>query len=78
MTIHWKAVEQYFTVVLFVFQCNPGCNFWEFINFDLVLFGVKEYECAKCKVGGRAKQRGREHSKVRKFLEYPIDIIDNR
>ena len=27
MTIHWKAVEQYFTVVLFVFQFNPVCNF---------------------------------------------------
>ena len=23
MTIHWKAVEQYFTVVLFIFQCYP-------------------------------------------------------
>ena len=29
---HWKAVEQYFTVVLFVFQV---CNFVKFINFGL-------------------------------------------
>ena len=27
MTIHWKAVEQYLTVVLFVFQFYPVCNF---------------------------------------------------
>ena len=35
MTIHWKAVEQYFTVVLFVFQFYPVCNFGGFINFGL-------------------------------------------
>ena len=35
MPIHWKAVEQYFTVVLFVFQCNPVCNFGKFISFGL-------------------------------------------
>ena len=29
MTIHWKAVEQYFTVVLFVFQSR------KFISFGL-------------------------------------------
>ena len=27
MTISWKGVEQYFTVVLFVFQFYPVCNF---------------------------------------------------
>ena len=27
MTIHWKAVEQYFTVVLFVFQYYPVSSF---------------------------------------------------
>ena len=32
-TIHWKAVEQYFTVVLFVFQLHPVCNFiYHFLN----------------------------------------------
>ena len=35
MTIHWKAVEQYLTVVLFVFQF-PICKFGKFINFELV------------------------------------------
>ena len=35
MTIHWKAVEQYFTVVMFVFQFYPVCNFGKFINFVL-------------------------------------------
>ena len=35
MTLHWKAVEQYFTVVLLVFQFYPGCNFGKFINFGL-------------------------------------------
>ena len=35
MTIHWKAVEQYFTVVLFGFQVSTVCNFEKFINFGL-------------------------------------------
>ena len=35
MTIHWKAVEQYFTVVLFAFKFYPVCNFGKFINFGL-------------------------------------------
>ena len=35
MAIHWKAVEQYFTVVLFVFQFYPISNFGKFINFGL-------------------------------------------
>ena len=29
------AVDQYFTVVLFVFQFYPGYNFPKFINFGL-------------------------------------------
>ena len=33
MTIGWKAVDQYFTVGLCVFQFYPVCNFGEFINF---------------------------------------------
>ena len=35
MTIHWKAVEQYMTVVLFAYQSYYVCNFGEFINFGL-------------------------------------------
>ena len=35
MTIHWKAVEQYFTVVLFVFRFYLVCNFGIFVNFGL-------------------------------------------
>ena len=31
----WKAVEQYFTVVLFVFQFSLVCNFGKFIHFGL-------------------------------------------
>ena len=36
MTIHWKAVEHYFIVVLLIFNffC-PGYNFEKFINFEL-------------------------------------------
>ena len=30
--VHWKAVEQYFIVVLFVFQFYLVCNFGRFIN----------------------------------------------
>ena len=32
---HWKAVEQYFTVVLFVFQFYPVCKFAKLINCGL-------------------------------------------
>ena len=35
MTIHWDAVEQYFTVVLFVFHFYPVCKFGKVINFGL-------------------------------------------
>ena len=35
MTIHWKAVEQHFTVVLFVFQVYPVSNFGKCITFGL-------------------------------------------
>ena len=37
MTIHWKAVEQYFTVVLFVNHLNPRVKPWviqSFLPFD--------------------------------------------
>ena len=33
MTVHWKAVDQCFTVVLFGFQYSPVFNFGKFINF---------------------------------------------
>ena len=33
MKIHWKAVEQYFTVVLFDFQFYAVFNFGQVINF---------------------------------------------
>ena len=35
MTIQWKAVEQYFTVMPFVFRFYPVCNFGKFIRFGL-------------------------------------------
>ena len=35
MTIHWKAVEQYFAVELFVVQFYLVCNFVRFINCGL-------------------------------------------
>ena len=36
-TIHWKAVEQYFTVVLFVNPLTPMVKLWviqSFLTFD--------------------------------------------
>ena len=33
--INWKAVKQYFTVVLFVCQLYAICNFGECIDFRL-------------------------------------------
>ena len=35
MTIHWKAVKQCVTVVLFVFQFSPICDSGKLINFEL-------------------------------------------
>ena len=35
MTTHWKAVEQYFTVELFVFQFSSVCSLVKFISFEL-------------------------------------------
>ena len=32
MTIHWKAVEKYFSVVLFVCHFCHVCNFGEFVT----------------------------------------------
>ena len=33
MTILWNALEQYLTVVMFIFQFSPVGNFGKFINF---------------------------------------------
>ena len=46
MTIHWKADEQYFTVVVNVFQFVPVFNFRKFINFGVatVLTGTRRNE----------------------------------
>ena len=49
MTIHWKAVEQYFTELLFVFQFYPVCNFGKFVNFGL---GTVRIERVKHNYGG--------------------------
>ena len=35
MTIRWRAVEQFFAVVLFVFLFYPVCNLGNCINFSL-------------------------------------------
>ena len=47
-----KAVEQYFTAMLLLFQFSPVCNFGKFINFRLDIVrdkGVKlqSKECIK-------------------------------
>ena len=34
MTIHWKAVEQYFAVVFYIFT-QFNCNYEKFISFGL-------------------------------------------
>ena len=41
MTIHWKAVEQYFTVALFNF--NQFVILENLLVLDLALSGVKEW-----------------------------------
>ena len=41
MTIHWKDVEQYFTVVLFIFQFSQFVILENLSILDLTLSGVK-------------------------------------
>ena len=53
MTIQWKArqdIEQYFTVVLFVFQFYPVLiNFIQSLSIlDLALSGVQRYQPHSC------------------------------
>ena len=48
MTIYWKPVEQYFTVVLFVFYSCAVCNFGKSINFG---FGTVRSERVNESVG---------------------------
>ena len=42
MTIHWKAVEQYFTVVLFVFQFYLVGNFGNVEDPEEIASGIYE------------------------------------
>ena len=44
MTIHWKAVEQYFTVMLFVIQFYPDCYLVFFLKFIDFGFGTERSE----------------------------------
>ena len=48
---HWKVVEQYFTVALFVFQFHPVCNFGNFNNFGLGTVRSKGINQSKTSVG---------------------------
>ena len=41
MTIHWKAIEQCLTVVLFIFRFFPVCYFEKVDNFG---FGIIKSE----------------------------------
>ena len=41
VTIHWKAVEQYFSAVLFVFQFYPDCILGNLSILDSALSKVK-------------------------------------
>ena len=49
MTIQWKAVVQYFTVVLLVFQF---CNFGKCINFGLGTVGIERVKKCLCMYHG--------------------------
>ena len=54
MTIHWKAVEQYFTVILFVFQF---CNFGKFINFGLGTVRSERFSATQASCFGEPVQK---------------------
>ena len=57
MPFHWKAVEQYFTVVLFVVQFYPVCNFETFINFGVGTVRSERLNCLFTKLQYDIKKR---------------------
>ena len=40
MSIHWKAVEQYFTVLPFVLQFYQACNFGKFSKLQYITLKI--------------------------------------
>ena len=48
VTIQWKAVEQNVTVVLFVFQFHPVCNFGKSTSFGLVTVRTERVKVTTC------------------------------
>ena len=65
MTIHGKAVEQYFTVVLFVFQFYPVFNFGKFFSFGL---GTVWSEWVKTHQGGHFHVRNSRASPIARLV----------
>ena len=51
MTIHWKAIEQYFTVVLFVNHLTPRVKPWVIQSFltDIKSTIGVDYNCVELK-----------------------------
>ena len=47
MTIHWKVVERYFTVVLFVFSLTNFIILEKLSILELALSGVKGLRCSE-------------------------------
>ena len=58
VTIHWKPVDQYFTV-LFVFQFNRICHFGKFIYFGLGTVSDERVKAFLCTVFDVVVMNGR-------------------
>ena len=58
-SIHWKALEQYFTAVLFVFKFYPLCNFGTFIKFGLVTIKCERLK-KSVRIIKKKKEKGTE------------------
>ena len=63
MTINWKAVEQYFTVLLFVSQFYPVLNFEKSNNFGLGTVRSERVKATtqRCNPVGRGDLQHKRH-----------------
>ena len=77
MTIYWKAVEKYFTVLLCFFNCYPVCNFGKIIKFGLCTVRSERVK-GKCKCEARVESPEGEEANPRKFHGSGTIIFGNK
>ena len=74
MTIHWKSVEQCYSVVLFDFQFYPVCYFGKFINFTLGTVRSERVNATKSFHKYNSKLKVQQHNIISRIQESNIII----